>query len=192
MIIKFLSKNGYLTRFVGLVLLLVCGMTASIPSAGGVELSAAFGYGLQGATGGGAPYLKGSLSFGRRFVVDFNGGVIFAAPEIRFSNFSSTVPIKEKISDAESLGGSELYLVGMDVRVMMRKGSKRHNVYIGGGVDWLPQLATYYPGVKLSAGYQLSLLKKRSLVLRFGSEYYLYGVIPVNTFSLNSAIGYRF
>ena len=161
-----------------------------LPSARAIELGTSFGYGALGYDGL-APYMKASMSFGKRFVIDFNGGLVFANKNIGFSNFGKIVAVQDEIRDVKKPSGNVLYTVGMDIRVFVRKGDSRHNAYLGGGVDWLPQLGTYYPGVKILTGYQLSLLKKRSLNLRFGAEYYLYGVVPVNALTITTAISYR-
>ncbi len=159
-------------------------------SARGGEIAALGGIGV---LEGNSPFVKLSLSFGQRVALDFNGGIVFAdASELRFSDFTKRFSVKEKISNAAIPTGNQLYSVGLEVRGFVRKAGRRHNAYVGAGVDWLPQLRTYYPGVKVVTGYQLSILKGRNLVMRFGTEYYVYGVLPANTLTLTTSLGYGF
>ena len=159
-------------------------------SARGGEISILGGYGVLGTP---SPVVRASLSFGKRVAFDINGGIVFAsADNLQFSEFTKKVPLQEKIPSAKIPSGSLLYSVGAEIRVFVRGFGKKHNAYLGAGADWLPQLGIYYPGVKAVSGYQLKLLKKGRLVMRFGAEYYLYGVLPANELAVTTSIGFRF
>ena len=175
----------------GIALALLLGFLLLVPqSARGGEIAIVGGYGLLDAP---SPFAKVSLSFGKRVVFDFNGGVVFAQPDkIKFAVLTKTSPLDENIEGVEIPQASQLYSVGLEIRVLVRKFSKKHNAYLGVGADWLPQLGTYYPGAKAVTGYQISLLKKKKLILRVGTEYYLYGVVPVSSLALKTSLGYRF
>ena len=178
-------------RLWGIAFAVLLGFLLLAPKAArGGEIAVVGGY---GALGSPSPFAKLSLSFGKRVVFDFNGGVVLASPDkLRFTEITTTSLVQEKIKDVKIPTGNQLYSVGLEIRVLIRKFGKQHNAYLGAGVDWLPQLETYYPGAKVVTGYQLSLLKKRNLVMRFGAEYYLYGVVPANTLAMTTSLGYRF
>ena len=175
----------------GVALALLLGFLLLVPqSARGGEIAIVGGYGVLDAP---SPFAKLSLSFGKRVVFDFNGGVVFAKPnKITFAVLSKTFDLQENIKDVKIPTGNQFYSVGLEIRVLVRKFSKKHNAYLGVGADWLPQLGTYYPGAKVVTGYQISLLKKKKLILRAGAEYYLYGVVPASSLALTTSLGYRF
>ena len=178
-------------RLWGIALAVLLGLLLLAPKAArGGEIAVLGGYGVLGSK---SPFTKLSLSFGKRVAFNFNGGVVFAKPDtLSFVEFSQTSSVQEKIQDIKIPTASQLYSVGLEIRVLIRKFGKKNNVYLGAGADWLPQLKTYYPGVRAVTGYQLSLLRKRNLTMRFGIEYYLYGVAPANTLALTTSLGYRF
>ncbi len=190
---KTLTTSSVPNKFWGIALAFLLGFLLFVPqSARGGEIAVLGGYNLLGQSAS-SPSAKISLSFGKRVVFDFNGGVIFTdSDHICFAELSKSFDATDKIDDLKPLKGNQRYSVGLEIRTFIRKSSKQNNVYLGVGADWLPQLETYYPGVKAVTGYQLSLLKKRNLVMRLGAEYYLYGVVPSNPLSLTTSLGYRF
>ena len=178
------------SRLWGVALAFLLGGLLFVPqSAYGSEISIGGGYGVLGKP---KPLARFSLSFGKRVVLSLRGGVIFASSDtLLFADRSKLLPLQEKI-DVTIPSGAYLYSVGLEIRTLILKSEKKHNAYLGGGVDWLPQLETYYPGAKVVAGYQLSLLEDKDLVLRFGAEYYVYGVVPANALALTTSVGYKF
>ena len=186
------SAGGSVSRRLwGVALAFLLGGLLFVPqSARGGEISVGGGYGVLRSP---KPLARLSLSFGKRVVLGLQGGVIFASSDtLRFAEFTKTFSVQEKVKDVKIPKGNQLYSIGLEIRALVRKSSKKHNVYLGGGVDWLPQLEIYYPGAKVVAGYQLSLLEDKDLVLRFGAEYYVYGVVPANALALTTSVGYKF
>ena len=156
------------------------------------EVAVLGGYGFL-EEGVSAPFTKISFSFGKRVVFDFNGGIVLAGLEdTLFKEFTQAFESAQGKKGIEIPKSSLRYSVGLEIRSFIRRSSERNNFYWGVGADWLPQLKTYYPGIKIVAGYQLSLLKKKNFIIRLGTEYYLYGVVPGNPLSLTTSLGYRF
>ena len=84
----------------GIALALLLGFLLLVPqSARGGEIAIVGGYGLLDAP---SPFAKVSLSFGKRVVVDFNGGVVFAKPDkTRFAVLTRTFDLRENIEGVE-------------------------------------------------------------------------------------------
>ena len=58
--------------------------------------------------------------------------------------------------------------------------AKRHDLYLGGGVDFPIVAESFLPGFKLSSGYALRLHRK--FIMEMGLDYYFYGALTNELF----------